>query len=70
MAGRRARFFLDTNILVYTVDASAPERRARAQEHRCDYGFYDSLILAAALGAGCGVLYSEGLQNGQQIGPR
>ncbi|HKU97280.1 MAG TPA: PIN domain-containing protein [Vineibacter sp.] len=34
-----------------------------------DYGFsiYDSLIVAAALGAGCSVLYSEDLQNGQVI---
>lgn len=33
------------------------------------YGFswYDSLIVAAALEAGCGILYSEDMQNGQEI---
>ncbi len=35
------------------------------------YGFsiYDSGIVAAAAGAGCTILYSEDLQNGQRIGP-
>ena len=32
MAGRRARFSLDTSIIVCTFAASAPERRARAQQ--------------------------------------
>lgn len=31
------------------------------------YSFYDSLILAAALQGGCGILYSEDLQDGQQV---
>lgn len=31
------------------------------------YSFYDSLILAAALTAGCTRLYSEDLQHGQRI---
>lgn len=132
MAGR---FFLDTNIFVYTFDASSPAKRAVAQElveralttrqglisyqvvqeflnvsgtkfaepltleGRCSYldrvltqlcevfagpslwyramdlqdrygyGFYDSLILAGALEAGCTVLYTEDLQAGQRIGP-
>lgn len=30
--------------------------------------FYDSLIIAAAVQAGCTVLYSEDLQHGQKIG--
>lgn len=35
------------------------------------YGFhiYDSLIVAAAIEAGCSTLYSEDLQDGQIIGP-
>jgi len=32
------------------------------------YHFYDSLIIAAALRAGCPILYSEDLQHGQKIG--
>ncbi len=34
---------------------------------RYGLGFYDSLIVAAALDAGCKTLYSEDLQHGQQI---
>ena len=35
---------------------------------RWKYPFYDSLIIASALQAGCSVLYSEDLQHGQKIG--
>lgn len=31
------------------------------------YSFYDSLIIAAALKAGCDILYTEDLQDGQQV---
>lgn len=34
---------------------------------RYRYGFYDSLIIASALDAGCTRLYSEDLRHGQQI---
>lgn len=34
---------------------------------RYGYHIYDSLIVAAALDAGCDVLYSEDMQNGQKI---
>ena len=37
-------------------------------KERCRYSFYDSLIIAAALEAGCELLYSEDLHHGQQIG--
>jgi predicted nucleic acid-binding protein len=32
------------------------------------YGFCDSLIVASALAAGCGTLYSEDLQHGRRFG--
>lgn len=41
--------------------------RALGIQARYRYGFYDSLIIAAALDAGCTRLYSEDLQDGQQI---
>ena len=41
--------------------------RALEVQDRYRYGFYDSLIVAAALDAGCTRLYSEDLQDGQQI---
>lgn len=41
----------------------------RALDAQASYGFafYDSLIVAAALEAGCTRLFSEDLQHGQQI---
>jgi predicted nucleic acid-binding protein len=131
--GSAARFFLDTNVFVYTFDESSPLRKAKARElvemalttglgvishqviqeflnvaggkfavplsfadrnlylnevlvplwrvspsaslyaraletqERSGYSFYDSLIVAAALTAGCRVLYSEDLQSGRRF---
>lgn len=36
-------------------------------QSRYQFSFYDSLIVAAALEAGCKTLYSEDLQHGQQL---
>ena len=36
-------------------------------QNRYQFSFYDSLIVAAALEAGCKTLYSEDLQHGQKI---
>ena len=41
--------------------------KAIVLQARYKYGFYDSLIIAAALEADCKVLYSEDLQDGQVI---
>ena len=41
--------------------------RALDLQARYRYGFYDSLIIAAALDAGCTRLYSAYLQDGQHI---
>lgn len=40
---------------------------ALAIAERYRFSIYDSLILAAALGAGCDLVYSEDLQDGQAI---
>ncbi len=47
----------------------SPELYLRALDlrERYDFSFYDSLIVAAALEAGCTRLYSEDMQHGQQI---
>jgi predicted nucleic acid-binding protein len=37
-------------------------------QHRHRLSWYDSLIVSAAQHAGCGILYSEDLQHGQQFG--
>lgn len=47
--------FIDTNLF-------SPPIRSRYH-----YGFYDSLIVAAALEAGCARLSTEDLQHGQKI---
>jgi predicted nucleic acid-binding protein len=127
-----AEFFLDTNVLVYTFDQTAPVKQAKAQalleqallgegcisfqviqeflnlalrkfdppmseaqahrylktileplcmvyagiplyqkaldiRQRWHFSFYDAVIIAAALDAGCSILYSEDLQHQQQV---
>ena len=42
-------------------------RRAVNLQAQYEFGFYDSLIVAASLEAGCTRLYTEDLQHGQQI---
>ena len=42
-------------------------RSAVSLQSRYRFSFYDSLIVAAALEAGCTRLYSEDLQHDQQI---
>lgn len=42
-------------------------RRGLDLQARYGFSFYDSLIIAAALEAGCTCLYSEDMQDGQQI---
>lgn len=50
------------------VYASTPlYERAIDVRERWRFSFYDSLIVAAALAAGCTRLYSEDLQHGQKI---
>jgi predicted nucleic acid-binding protein len=127
------KYFLDTNIFVYTFDSTEPEKRAKARDlvshalrrtqgvtsyqvvqefinvatrrferplmpqdcaayldtvlaplcqvfpsidmykealdihERWQFSYYDSLIVTAALSAGCERLYSDDLQHGQTI---
>ena len=42
-------------------------RRGLELQSRYKFSFYDSLIIAAALDAGCKTLYTEDLQHGQQV---
>jgi predicted nucleic acid-binding protein len=51
--------------LALTFDLHAAAR-ALAEDHRLS--FYDALIVAAALEAGCDILYSEDMQHGRTIG--
>jgi predicted nucleic acid-binding protein len=64
-----ARTYLDAVLLpLMQVGASeALYHRALDVQARWRYGLYDSLIIAAALLAGCRTLLSEDLQHGQRV---
>lgn len=64
-----ARDFLD-RVMVPLWRISPSQRlyqRCLDFQARYRYGFYDALIIAAALDAGCTRLYSEDLHHGQRI---
>ena len=66
--GDATRYLAITLEPLWRVQPSAELFRAGlALQARYQFGFYDSLIVAAALSAGCARLYSEDLQHGQQI---
>lgn len=65
-----ARDYLE-NVLAPLMHVTATTdlfHRALGVQDRYRYGFYDSLIIAGALEAGCRRLLSEDLQDGQAIG--
>ena len=55
--------------LICTVEPVTVETHTRGLDiaERCSLSIYDSMIVAAALLAGCDTLYSEDLQDGQRI---
>lgn len=53
--------------LCQVLPSKALYAKAIDLQARYKYGFYDSLIIAAALEANCNVLYSEDLQDGQLV---
>ncbi|WP_273846805.1 PIN domain-containing protein [Rubrobacter calidifluminis] len=62
------RFMLEVLAPLWRISPRpALYHRALDIQARYRYGFYDSLIVAAALEAGCDRLYSEDLQDGQRI---
>ena len=64
-----ARLFLDTTLLpLWRVNVHAElYQMALEYRERLRYGFYDSLIVAAAVLGGCQTLYTEDLQDGQVV---
>jgi predicted nucleic acid-binding protein len=64
-----ARSYLDTVLapLLQVPASLALYHRTLDVQARWRFGFYDSLIVAAALAAGCSRLVSEDLQHGQRI---
>jgi len=64
------RLYLETVLvpLQHIASSVALYRSALDLQQRWTYSFYDALIVAAALEAGCRRLLSEDLQHGQRIG--
>jgi predicted nucleic acid-binding protein len=64
-----ARRFMDSVLAPLWSIAPSPSLYAAALEVRAryDFSFYDSLVVAAARGAGCERLLSEDLQDGQIV---
>ena len=64
-----ARAFLDSVLagMWRVMPSLALYERTLDVQARYQYGFYDSLIIASALSAGCDRLYSEDLHDGQII---
>ena len=64
-----ARYLLrDTLLPLHRMIPVSPlYERGLFIKFRYQYSFYDSLIIAAALEAGCNTLYSEDMQHGQRI---
>jgi len=63
-----------THLLAFTLEplwrvqpSADPLRSCLSLQARYGYSFYDSMILAAALAAGCSTLLTEDLQHGQRI---
>ena len=54
------------------LHASSQQQHLRASRLRetASFSFWDSLIVAAALDAGCSTLYSEDMQHGQIVDGR
>lgn len=63
------REILDTVRAVCRIEplTAATHDRALHLAHRYGFSFYDALIVAAALEAGCDSLYTEDMQHGQII---
>ena len=61
-------FFTTTLMPLWKINPSRRlYQKALGIQARYQYGFYDSLIIAAALEADCETLYSEDMQHGQII---
>lgn len=68
---RLAQFLEQILIPLWQINPINPTpalyRRGLRVQARYGFSFYDSLIVAAALEAGCTTLYSEDMQHGQRI---
>ena len=64
-----ARSYLDAVLapLIQVTASEALYHRALDVQARWRFGFYDSLIVAGAMAAGCRTLLSEDLQHGQTL---
>lgn len=66
-----AKTYLEEILLPLCTVYSSPELYHYALDihDHSQFSFYDSLIVAGAIRAGCSTLYSEDMQHGRKIGP-
>ena len=69
LSPENARQFMNSYLLPLwqVMPSQTLYTRALAIQTQTNYAFYDSLIIAAALAAGCKTLYSEDLQHNQHL---
>ncbi len=69
LSTQQANHYLDVvlNPLLRVYPSVAFYKRGLDIQQRYQFSFYDSLIIAAALAAGCNTLFNEDRQHGQQI---
>lgn len=69
MRGGQAEYYLATVLRPLCVLESSPALFLKALQIFARFGlqWYDSLIVAGAIEAKCGILYSEDFQNGQKF---
>jgi predicted nucleic acid-binding protein len=58
--------FMMSNMTIRVIDPASINRAIRLKE-KYKYSYWDSLIIASALANECSILYSEDLQDGQNI---
>jgi predicted nucleic acid-binding protein len=58
--------FMMSNMTIRVIDPASINRAIRLKEKH-KYSYWDSLIIASALANECSILYSEDLQDGQNI---
>ena len=69
LSAQQASHYIDValNPLLRVYPSAVFYKRGLEIQARYQFSFYDSLIVAAALQAGCNTLLSEDMQHGQQI---
>ena len=64
----RDRVFLETNILIYPYSQGEDDKRGSAYKFVNDADCITGFVLTSALEAGCNIILTEDMNDGQVIG--